>query len=155
MFDYFQEQFKNIDWKNARAETIRKLIKSEFTDENFNPNTADMTLFKIISKINTPAGKLFATWLAYKDLVTGAKTSIQYNHVIIGMTQMFPEIDFSKSEAKLNTNAISSKYEKLFENFKASYPMLTHLSLDSNHFDRRNDWKDALQYIKLVDSAKK
>ena len=158
LFDYFQEQFGKIDWKAARGATECELIKREFSNKSFNPKHVPQDQFEEIAKTNTPAGKLFAEWKKYQTSIpikTKTKTqSIQYDRVIIGMNDMFPTVDFSKSSAKLDVKSIEGKYEKLFEDFKSAYPMLHHLSLESEYYNGKRDWKDAINYINLVDSVK-
>ena len=158
LFDFISEKFEDIDWKSARKDVENALIRREFSNESFDPAKAPMDKFEKIAKTKTAAGKLFAAYLASKEDITAAKKKrrtpgAQFDRVIIGMTAFFPEKDFSKSSAKLDVKGIEGKYEKLFENFRKKYPMLTHLDLDSG-WNSTTDWDDAVGYIKLVDSVK-
>lgn len=159
LFDYLQQQFDKIDWKEARGATERKLIKREFSNESFDPKHVPKDQFEEIEKTNTPAGKLFAEWKAYNALIPTTKISnktpqIQYDRVIIGMDDMFPAVDFAKSSSKLDVKGIEGKYSKLFKEFRIKYPMLSHLSLESQYYNGKQDWRDAINYIELVDSVK-
>lgn len=158
LFDYFQEQFGKIDWKTASVEANRKLIKRQFSHESFQASKAPKEGFAEIAKTNTSAGKVFAAWEKYQDSIPTTNSrniqQIQYDRVIIGMNDMFPGVNFSKSAAKLDVKEIERKYAKLFKEFRAEYPMLRHLSLEGEYHDGKRDWKDAISYIELVDSAK-
>ena len=89
LFDYFQEQFGKIDWKIARVEANRKLIRRQFSDESFQASKAPKEGFAEIAKTNTPAGKVFAAWEKYQDSIPTTNSrniqQIQYDRVIIGM----------------------------------------------------------------------
>jgi len=53
----------------------------------------------------------------------------------------------------LDVKGIEGKYTKLFADFTEEYPMLQYVDLNSG-WNSTTDWKDAINYIKLVDSTK-
>jgi hypothetical protein len=154
LFDYIEKKFEKVDWKNARQDVESKLVRQEFRDENFDPKKADMTEFGEVALTDSPAGRLFKAYLDSKAIITGTHhTKIQYDRVILGMQSFFPNKDFTKSAANLDVKGIEGKYTKLFADFTEEYPMLQYVDLNSG-WNSTTDWKDAINYIKLVDSTK-
>jgi len=162
LFTYLEKEFEKVDWKSARTAVENKLVRQEFRNESFDPAKAQMDQFKTIAKTKTAAGKLFAEYLKCKDVIEADKKSrsrhtagnpIAYDRVILGMQKFFPEKDFTKSSAKLDVKGIEGKYTKLFEDFRATYPMLKHVDLDSG-WQSTTDWEDAVNYIQVVDNIK-
>ena len=153
-FDFIQERFDAVDWKQARNEATLKLTAGEFNERDFKPTQKYESEVRELSKAKTIAGTVCKAWCVYWDTAKKAKKSgIQYDRVIIAMTRLFPNKDFGKSSAKLNVEKFEEKFAKMFEEFFATYPMLKHVSLDASYSYRDDQWDDAIQYIKLVDNA--
>jgi len=162
LFTYLEKEFEKVDWKNARKEVERKLVRQEFRNESFDPAKAPLDEFDNIAETDSAAGKLFAAYLESKKMIDADKKSrsrhtqgnpIAYDRIILGMQKFFPNKDFTKSSAKLDVKGIEGKYTKLFEDFRAAYPMLKHVDLDSG-WQSTTDWKDAVDYINVVDNIK-
>ncbi|MHA1289450.1 MAG: hypothetical protein ACTSPB_18840 [Candidatus Thorarchaeota archaeon] len=158
-FDYLRKQYDAVDWKNARKEAMQRLIKSEFSDESFDPHTHHHKALRKLAKNNRkPSGRLLNAFFDWKDSIpkTAKKDPIKYDRVIICMGALYETIDFSKSNSKLSVTAVGDKYDKLFAAYKKRYPMIEYVSLDrySNHRQTGvNQWADVIEYIKLVDKA--
>ena len=154
-FDYIQQEFDNINWKNARTETEHKLIGQQFIDSAYTFTKMQDNSFTELSKTDTPIGKMLTKWNEWKNNVPKRRwkgNEIEYDRLIIIMQKFFPDKDFTKTSAKLDVTKIEKKYDKLFDNVAAAYPMLRHLSLDDT-YSAKGDWTDAVAYIKLVDNA--
>lgn len=154
-FDYIQEQFDAVDWKQARKEAMSKLIADQFSERDFDPAQKYLDEARRIAKTKSSAGRVCKEWIEFYDAMQKLKKSgIAYDRVIIGMTRLFPKRDFGKSKAKVNVEVVEKKFEKLFEEFYKTYPMLNHVGLDASRtYNCNNDWNDAIDYIKLVDNA--
>lgn len=153
-FDFIQERFDEVDWKQARKEAMMKLVAGEFNERDFKPTAKYEGEVRKLSKQTSSAGRVCKEWIKYWSAANKAKKSgIQYDRVIIGMTRLFPSKDFGKSSAKLNIEKVEGKYADMFSEFFETYPMLKHVSLDASYSYRDNEWNDAIEYIKLVDNA--
>jgi hypothetical protein len=154
-FDYIEEEFDKIDWKTARKETEHKIIGMQFNQSDYHvPKVADGVRGEL-AQTNSPIGILFKHWEDWKastppKVKKGIK--INYDMLIRVMQEFFPGKDFTKSSAKLDVSKIEEKYEKIFDNVTEAYPMLRHLSLGQN-YNADSNWREAIEYIKLVDSA--
>ena len=154
-FDYIQQEFDNIDWNDARTETEHKIIGQQFSNSNYSPMKVQDNSLAELAKTDTPIGKLFTKWNEWKDNIPKRRkkgNDIEYDRLIIIMQKFFPGKDFTKTSAKLDVTKIEKEYNKLFDNVANMYPMLKHLSL-SDTYGARGDWREAITYIKLVDSA--
>jgi len=154
-FDYVEKEFNKIDWKSARKETEHKIIGLEFNRSDYQiPKVADGARGEL-AQTDTPIGIMFKHWEDWKAS-TPAKAKkgikINYDMLIRVMQEFFPDKDFTKSSAKLDVSKIEEKYGKIFDNVENAYPMLRHLSLSQN-YDASSNWREAIEYIKLVDSA--
>ena len=153
-FDFIQERFDAVDWKQARKEAMLKLVASEFNERDFKPTKKYEAEVEKLVNNDSIAGKVCKEWVKYSEIGKTLKSSgIQYDRVIIGMTRLFPKKDFGKSNAKLNVEKVTDKFNTLFEEFFATYPMLKHVSLDASYHYRDDQWTDAINYINLVDNA--
>lgn len=153
-FDFIQEQFDAVDWTQARAEAMNKLISDQFSEQDFKPTHKYDEEVRKLSKHKSAAGALCKEWINWWDTAKNLKNSkIAYDRVIIGMTRLFPNRDFGKSKANLNVENVEEKFAKLFEDFNKTYPMIQYASLDASQTYRDNGWNDAIDYIKLVDNA--
>jgi hypothetical protein len=153
-FDFIQERFDAVNWKQARKEAMHKLTASEFDDREFNPTPKYADEVRKIALNDTAAGRVCKAWIKFHEASKKIKMSgIAYDRVIIGMTRLFPKRNFGNSTAKLNVEQVNEKFAKLFEEFMSTYPMIKHVDLDAGHHYRKDDWPDAIQYIKLVDNA--
>ncbi len=151
-FDYIRKQFDAVDWKIARKLASDRLIESEFSHEDFKPDNKHWNEMRKIAKRKTAAGRLFKAFITWKDNIDSTvRLDIKYDRVIIAMNELYDE-DFSKSSANLDVKSFGDKYSKLFEKFKAKYPMIQYANLDDS-YRGEEDWTNVLQYIKVVDKA--
>lgn len=156
-FDYIQQEFDKIDWNDARTETEHKIIGQQFSDSDYSPMKVQNNSLAELAKTDTPIGKMFAKWNEWKNNIPkrrakGKGNDIEYDRLIIVMQKFFPGKDFTKTSAKLDVTKIEKEYDKLFNDVIRTYPMLRHLSLGDS-YGASGDWRDAIAYIKLVDSA--
>jgi len=155
-FDYINKEFDKIDWKTARIETEHKIIGQQFNDSDYLLSKVDDSTLLKMASTKTPVGIMFTHWNKWKAS-TPAKAKkgikIEYDRLIRVMQEFFPQKDFTKTSAKLDVAKIEKKYEKIFENVKNAYPMLDYLTLSENYHSDHH-WRDALNYIKLIDNAR-
>lgn len=155
-FDYISREFDKIDWKEARTETEHKIIGQQFKDSDYLLSKVSEDDLSTMSSNKTAAGIMFTHWNDWKAS-TPAKAKkgikIEYDRLIRVMQEFFPSKDFTKTEAKLDVTQIENKYEKIFEDVANAYPMLRHLNL-SESYHSGSHWVDAINYIKLIDSAR-
>jgi hypothetical protein len=158
-FDYIRKQYDAVDWKVARKEALQRLVKAEFSNEEFSPHTHHHTALRAIAKNNRkPSGRLFNAYFDWKDSIpkNAKKDPIKYDRVIICMGALFETVDFSKSKSNLSVKAVGDKYAKLFAAYKKRYPMIEYVSMDRYSHQRQvgsSQWSDVIEYIKLVDKA--
>ena len=89
-FDFIQEQFDAVDWKQARKEAMSRIVADQFSEQDFKPTHKYVDEVRELAKNDSSAGRVCKAWVKYWDDTKKLKKSgISYDRVVIGMTRLF------------------------------------------------------------------
>ena len=152
-FDLLDRKFAKIDWAKAKAEALRKYIRSQIDSNEYDFQYIDKKKLEDL-KGNSPFGKMVTYYL--DNAGVKADGNIAYDRLIIAMKNITKD---DKRKAKLDkllkaieVDSADKELVKIRKEVEATYPMLDHLDLN-NRWNAKKHWQDAYEYIKLVDST--